>query len=152
MTPTDTTYKPLPILNKLRNTQYRLRSTDTVSLDSLDDVLDRYISHVRKGEDGLLALVLAREAVFWAAVMANCTPLGTKTKFALPQRELYTIKKQYSNVIQSAGQSRSILRIYGESAIRPSSRGAAGAIGERKRSKKLLPLYTTFTCHLYVHL
>ena len=73
MTPTDTTYKPLLILNKLRNTQYRLRSTDTESLDSLDDILDRYISHVRKGEDGLLALVLAREAVFLAAVMAKST-------------------------------------------------------------------------------
>ena len=92
-TSNDTTYKPLPILNKLRNTQYRLRPTDTENLDSLDDVLERYISYVWKGEDGLLALVLAREAVFGAAVMAKCTPLGTKTKLALPQRELYTIKK-----------------------------------------------------------
>ena len=40
ITPTDTTHKPLPILNKLRNTQYRLRPTDTENLDSLDDVLE----------------------------------------------------------------------------------------------------------------
>ena len=64
MTPTDTTYKPLPILHKLRNTQYRLRPTDTENVDSLDDVLDRYKSCVLKGEDGLLALLWAREAVF----------------------------------------------------------------------------------------
>ena len=63
-TPTDTTYKPLPILNKLRNTQYRLLPTDTENVDSLDDVLDRYKSCVLKGEDGLLALLWAREAVF----------------------------------------------------------------------------------------
>ena len=72
-TPTDT-YKPLPILNKLRNTQYRLRPTDTENLDSPEDILHRYEMYVEKGDDGLLALLLAREAVFGATVMAKCPP------------------------------------------------------------------------------
>ena len=71
--------------------------------------------------------------------MAKCTPLGTKTKFALPQRELYTIKKAI--VTLSAGQSRTILKTFGRNAIRPSSRGAARATGEKKRGNKLHQSY-----------
>ena len=34
--------------------------------------------YVEKWDDGLLALLLARQAVFGAAVMAKCTPLEQK--------------------------------------------------------------------------
>ena len=124
-------FKPLPLLNKLQSTQYRLRPTDTEDLESLEDVLKRYKSCVRKGEDGLLALMLVREAVFGPAVMAKCTPLGTKTKYALPQRKLYSIKRLYSNVTQSCGRSRNFSKKCGKSATQPYNSVAAGSTGKK---------------------
>ena len=91
--PPNRQYKPLPLLNKLRNTQYRLRPTDTENLETIQDVIDRYSCYAKKGEDGILALMLAQETVFGINVMSQCTPLGTKTKRALPQRELCLIKR-----------------------------------------------------------
>ena len=85
--------KPLPLLSKLRNTQYRLRPSDTQDLITIDDALDQYKSYTARGEDGLLALILARDAVFGVKVMAECTPTGTRKKKALPQRELFSIKQ-----------------------------------------------------------
>ena len=41
---------------------------------------------------GLLAITMAREAMFGPTVMGQCTPIGTKAKKALPQKELYEIK------------------------------------------------------------
>ena len=49
---------------------------------------------MERGEVGLLALTLAREAVFGPEIMAQCTPLGTRMKKALPQKELYQIKAE----------------------------------------------------------
>ena len=48
--------------------------------------------YIEKGEVGLLAITLAREAMFGNDIMAECTPIGTKNKKALPQKELYQIK------------------------------------------------------------
>ena len=48
--------------------------------------------YVEKGEVGLLAITLAREAIFGNEIMAECTPTGTKNKKALPQKELFQIK------------------------------------------------------------
>lgn len=82
--------QPMPLLSSLRNTQYKLRPTDTHGLDNIDNVLERYRPLIDMGGDGLLKL--AREAVFGINIMANSTPQGTKKKNALPQQELFLIK------------------------------------------------------------
>ena len=37
-------------------------------------------------------ITIAREAMFGPTGMAQCTPIGTKAKKALPQKELHEIK------------------------------------------------------------
>ena len=80
----------------------------------------------------MLAIILAREAVFGISIMAQCTPLGTKKKKALPQLELYQIKYAIFIAIQNAGCSPVSLRISGKYATLPYSKPVEDTAGENK--------------------
>ena len=79
-----------PLPRKLKNVQYNkelpcgLKDINTV-LKENEDVL--------KATPGTVAQLLARECMFGPYVMAQCTPVGTKSSMALPQRELMSIKE-----------------------------------------------------------
>lgn len=70
-----------------------MRACDIQHLTPTSNIIEQYGNLVYKGEDGLLALTLARDAVFGQEVMAQCIPLGTKNKKALPQKDLSLIKQ-----------------------------------------------------------
>ena len=76
----------------MRNKQYHMQPTDTEGLTTIKDIIEQYGTYVQRREDGLLALMLARDAVFGQNVMSQCTPVGMRKKHALPQWELYKIK------------------------------------------------------------
>ena len=54
-----------------------------------------------KKEDGFLALILARDAVFGAKIMSSCTHLGTKNKQALPPSPQTMMSRTYLNATPS---------------------------------------------------
>ena len=88
----------------------------------------------------MLAIILAREAVFGISIMAQCTPLGTKKKKALPQRELYQIKSAIFFAIQNAGCSPASLGI---SATLPYCKPVEDTAGGNKITHLLCNLYPT---------
>ena len=62
------------LLNRLRTTQYNIGLSDVQHLTQIIDVYGS--GYGEKGEVGLLAITLAREAMFGNDIMAECTPTG----------------------------------------------------------------------------
>lgn len=104
--------------------------------------------YVEKGEVGLLAITLAREAMFSNEIMAECTPPGTKNKKALPQKELYQIKLAIFQLFPNYQRN---LRMYGEFATRQYSRLVGGKQEMQKRGYR--SSHTTIRTHrICVHM
>ena len=66
---------------------------DKTSLINIKDVINQNSNLLTEDGCGTLAQRLAKQAVFGLSVMACCTPKGSKRFPALPQTELYELKK-----------------------------------------------------------
>ena len=81
---------PLPLGHNYGNKPLPSSEIDKSNLIGADFILR---SKAKSCKPGTLAQLLARESFFGEALMARCTPGGTKDLPALPKQEMFELKK-----------------------------------------------------------
>ena len=85
---------PLPLKGKVLGAEYDSRLIHKHRLYSVETMLktNRYLV-TKHNSPATLAQRLARRAVFGDDCLIQCTPLGSSIYLALPQKELFNLKK-----------------------------------------------------------
>ena len=83
---------PLP-LSKTTMNALPSSSINKERLSSIEDVIQKYPKLKQESKAGTLACKLAKEAIFGADVMKQCTPIGNRELPGLPEKELKMLKK-----------------------------------------------------------
>lgn len=83
---------PLP-LTKLQGNALPSSAIDTSKLVSIESVIEQYPKLKTESKAGTLACKIAKQALFGASVMKQCTPIGNRELPGLPVKQLKQLKK-----------------------------------------------------------
>ena len=150
--PTSHNYKPLPLLNKLRNTQYRIRPTDTQDLTTIQYWNSIHRTETKEMMDCLQSPLQERQylapqswpnAHHWVQRKRKLSHSGSIMLSSPP----------YSIVTRSAGCNHACLKRYGRHAILPYNKLAGEVAGQIIELIFTIIVYTYQSHHIYcIHL